>query len=96
MLFGVVGWIVAGVIVGFIVSKSVNLRGDSPTFGIGLAGVGAVVGGWLYSWISGSPVVAFNAWSLVLAGAGAAVVLVIWHVIRSRSPHEQPTVRRSY
>ena len=85
MLIGIIGWIVLGVVVGFIASKVVNLKGDDPGLGIGLAALGGVIGGWLFSAISGSPVTKFDVWSLLFAAIGAALFAAIWHVVRSRS-----------
>jgi uncharacterized membrane protein YeaQ/YmgE (transglycosylase-associated protein family) len=85
MLVGIIGWIIVGLIAGFIASKVVNLRGDDPRIGMGLGAVAAVVGGWLYSTISGSAVSGFNAWSLLFAAIAATVALVTWHVVRSRA-----------
>src|SRR3954471_17161418 len=55
MLIGIIGWLLVGLIAGFIASKLVNLRGDEPGIGIAVASVAAVVGGWLYCAISGKP-----------------------------------------
>lgn len=85
MLFGIIGWIVTGIIIGFIVSKLVNLKGDDPRLGIAIAAVGALVGGWLYSLFSGSAVTAFNTRSLFFAGVASAAALVVWHVVRGRA-----------
>ena len=96
MLIGIIGWIVLGAIVGFIVSKIVELNGDDPIIGIGVAAAGGLAGGWLYSLISGAAISKFNIWSLVFAAFGAGVAMLVFHLIRSRSPHAKPTVRRSY
>ncbi|MGD0389549.1 MAG: GlsB/YeaQ/YmgE family stress response membrane protein [Tepidisphaeraceae bacterium] len=79
MLLGVAGWIVLGLIAGFIASKLVNLRGDDPKMGIYLAAAGALIGGWLYSLFSGSAVTGFNAKSLMFAAIAAVVALAVWH-----------------
>lgn len=93
---GIAGWILVGVIVGVIASRVVDLRGDDPRLGIGLGAGGGLIGGWLYSWISGSQVAMFNVWSLLVAGALAVVAVTVWHVVRRRAPYAQPTIRRSY
>lgn len=95
-LLSILGWALAGAIVGFAASRMVNLHGDDPILGIGLAAVAAVVGGWLYNWISGSPVVIFNPWTLLSGAAAAVVAVAILHTIRGRMPHERPTIRRTY
>lgn len=96
MLMGVLGWLFCGALLGFIASKFVNLRGDDPRLGIGTAALGGVVGGWLYSLISGSPVSGFNVWSLVFASLISLVAVGSWHFFRSRGPYERPSTRRSY
>jgi uncharacterized membrane protein YeaQ/YmgE (transglycosylase-associated protein family) len=87
MLFAIISWAVAGLIVGFIVSKNVNLRGDDPKFGIACGAIGAIVSGLLYRMITGIPVVGFNLWSIIFAAIGAAVVVAAWHFMRSRVEH---------
>jgi len=79
MLIGVAGWIVLGLIAGFIATKLVNLRGDDPKMGICLAATGALIGGWLYSLFSGSAVTGFNGKSLMFAAIAAVVALLGWH-----------------
>ena len=97
MFLGIAGWFVVGLIVGFVASKAVNLRGDDPKLGIAAACGGALLAGALYSMFSGSPVSAWNAWSLIYAAVGAVVLTVIWHLVRSRYISKSSyTVRRSY
>ena len=97
MFIGFVGWVVVGLVVGFIVSKVLNLHGDDPKLGIGVAAAGAVVGGFLYGLISGAPVSAWNLWSIVFAAVGAAAGAAIWHGLRSRYVSRASySVRRSY
>ena len=97
MTFGIVGWVVVGMIVGFIASKVVQLRGDDPKLGIGMAMGGAIFAGILYTLISGVGLRAWNPWSLTFAAIGATVAVVGWHVVRSRTiSHDVGTVRRSY
>jgi uncharacterized membrane protein YeaQ/YmgE (transglycosylase-associated protein family) len=79
MLIGVVGWIVLGTVAGFIASKVVPLRGDDPRMGIAMGAIGGLVGGWLYSWHSGSAVTPFNSASLFYAALVAVLALVAWH-----------------
>jgi uncharacterized membrane protein YeaQ/YmgE (transglycosylase-associated protein family) len=85
MLFGIIGWIVTGLVIGFIASKLVNLKGDDPRLGVAVGAVGAVVGGWMYSLFSGAQVTAFNTLSLFFAMIAAATALLIWHLIRGRA-----------
>jgi uncharacterized membrane protein YeaQ/YmgE (transglycosylase-associated protein family) len=97
MLLGIIGWIVMGLLIGFIAQKFVNLRGDDPKLGIGVATGAAIIMGILYSIISGAGVTAWNPWSLFFAAIGAVGGAVIWHIVRSRSiSHAGHTSRRSY
>ena len=97
MILGVIGWILAGMIMGFIASKLVNLRGDDPRLSIGVAGAGAIVAGALYSIIAGASVGAWNSWSILFAAIGGVVGAVAWHVVRSRYvSRERYVPRRSY
>ena len=97
MFLGILGWVVVGLWVGFIATKIVNLRGDDPRLSIGVAAVGAVVGGAVYTMFSGDGVSPLNVWSLVSAAAGATVGALVWHLVRSRYiSHGGYSVRRSY
>ena len=97
MILGILGWVIVGVIVGFVASKLVNLRGDDPRLSIGAAAAGAIVAGVLYSMISRDGVSAWNAWSILFAAVGATVAAVAWHAVRSRYiSRERYVPRRSY
>lgn len=95
MFMGFIGWVVVGLLVGFIVSKVLDLHGDDPRLGIGIAVAGAIVGATLYTVISGAGVSAFNVWSLIFAAVGAGAGVAGWHLIRSKSVSRAPYSRRS-
>jgi uncharacterized membrane protein YeaQ/YmgE (transglycosylase-associated protein family) len=78
-------WIVLGLISGFIGSKIVNRRGEGFFLDIILGIIGAVVGGWLFSLLGGSPVTGVNAYSLLVAIIGSIVVLLLWHAVARRA-----------
>ena len=98
MIVSIIGWIVAGLVVGFVASKLVNLRGDDPKFGIGAAVGGALVAGVLQRVIGGAAADGgWSAWGLLFAALGAIVGVVIWHAVRSRTiSHDHQSRRRSY
>jgi uncharacterized membrane protein YeaQ/YmgE (transglycosylase-associated protein family) len=97
MFIGVVGWVVVGLLVGFIASKMVNLHGDDPRGGIGVAAVAAIVAAAAYSIISGAGVSAWNLWSVIFAAIGAIAGVVTWHLVRSHYVSRAPqSHRRSY
>ena len=97
MFLGIVGWIAIGALLGFIVSKILNLHGDDPRLGMGVAVGGAIVFAAGYSLISGAGVMPWNPWSMLFAAVGAGIGLATWHGIRSRYvSRARQTHRRSY
>jgi len=68
----VIGWIILGLIAGFIARKIVNKQGGGIVLDIFLGIVGAIAGGFLFS--------------LVGAAVGAVGVLLVYHAISGRSP----------
>jgi uncharacterized membrane protein YeaQ/YmgE (transglycosylase-associated protein family) len=85
MFLGTIGWIVLGIIIGFVVSKFLNLGGDDPKMGISMAAGAALIGGWLYSLFSHSEVTGYNVHALMFAALAAVVVLIAWHTMRHHS-----------
>ena len=80
----VIGWIVLGLIAGFIASKIVNKTGEGVLLDIVLGVIGAVVGGWLFHMFGMSGVTGFNLYSMLVAVGGAIVVLVLYHAIAGK------------
>ncbi len=80
----IIGWIVFGLIAGFIASKIVNKQGEGFIVDVVLGVVGAVVGGYIMSFFGGSGVNGFNIPSMIVAILGAIVVLFIYHAVVSR------------
>ncbi len=79
---GIIAWIILGLVAGFIGSKIVNKSGEGFFVDIILGIVGAVVGGWLFSFFGAHGVTGLNIYSLAVAVVGAIVVLVVYHAIR--------------
>jgi len=80
----IIGWIVLGLIAGFIGSKIVNRAGQGILIDIVLGIVGAIVGGFLFSAVGSTGVTGFNLWSMLVAVVGAVVVLLIYHAVAGR------------
>ena len=80
----VLGWIVLGLIAGFIGSKIVNHSGQGFLLDIVLGIVGAVVGGFLFTVLGATGVTGFNLFSMFVAVVGAVVVLWAYHAIAGR------------
>jgi uncharacterized membrane protein YeaQ/YmgE (transglycosylase-associated protein family) len=80
----IIGWIVLGLIAGFIASKLVNKAGEGLVLDIVLGIVGAIVGGFLFAQFGAQGVTGFNLYSMFVAVIGAVVVLVIYHAVVGR------------
>jgi uncharacterized membrane protein YeaQ/YmgE (transglycosylase-associated protein family) len=80
----VLGWIILGLIAGFIASKIVNRSGQGFLLDIVLGIVGAVVGGFLFSALGATGITGFNLYSMFVAVVGAIVVLWGYHAIADR------------
>jgi uncharacterized membrane protein YeaQ/YmgE (transglycosylase-associated protein family) len=78
----IIGWIILGLIAGFIASKIVNRHGEGVMLDIVIGIVGAVIGGWIMTALGGTGVNGFNLYSMLVAIIGAVVLLVIVHAIR--------------
>ena len=82
MAMGVIGWIVLGLIAGYIAGTQVNKDGEKLAMKIWVGIVGAVSGGWLFTTFGPTEGTGFNLWSLLFAVLGAVVFLMVWHAIR--------------
>jgi uncharacterized membrane protein YeaQ/YmgE (transglycosylase-associated protein family) len=80
----IIGWLVLGLIAGFIASKIVNNNGEGVILDIVLGIVGAVVGGWLFAQFGAAGVTGFNLYSMVVAVVGAVVLLLLYHALFAR------------
>jgi uncharacterized membrane protein YeaQ/YmgE (transglycosylase-associated protein family) len=59
----IIGWIILGLISGFIASKIVNKAGEGFFLDIALGVVGAIVGGLIFSAFGASGITGFNLYS---------------------------------
>ena len=80
----IIGWLVLGLISGFLASKIYSGTGQGVLLDIVLGIVGAFVGGILFSAFGGAPVTGFNPYSMVVATVGAIVVLWLYHAFMGR------------
>ena len=80
----IIGWLILGLIAGFIGSKLVNKSGEGVILDIVLGVVGAMVGGFLFTSFGAAPVTGLNLYSMLVAVVGAVVVLVVYHAIFGR------------
>jgi len=80
----IIGWIVLGLIAGFIASKIVNKQGSGIIVDIILGILGAIVGGYIFTQLGAAPVTGFNLYSMLVAIVGAIIVLLLYHIIFGR------------
>src|SRR5579872_4311856 len=83
-VMSILGWIILGLASGFIANKIVNKTGEGVLLDIVLGVVGALVGGWLFTAFGMHGVTGVNIYSMLVAVAGAIVVLVVYHAITGR------------
>ncbi len=81
----IIAWLILGLVAGFIASKLVNKTGEGLVVDIVLGIVGAIVGGYLFTFFGAAPVTGLNIYSMIVAVVGAVVVLVIYHAVTGRS-----------
>jgi uncharacterized membrane protein YeaQ/YmgE (transglycosylase-associated protein family) len=80
----ILAWIILGLVAGFIASKIVNRTGSGIVMDLLLGVVGAFVGGFLFTRFGAAGVTGLNLYSILVATAGAAVVLIIYHMLAGR------------
>ena len=81
----IIGWIILGLIAGFIGSKIVQGSGQGFFLNIALGIVGALVGGFLYSAIlGGEGVTGVNIGSIIVSIIGAIIVLWVYNAVAGR------------
>ncbi len=78
------GWIIFGLITGFVASRIVNKRGEGCILNVVLGIVGACVGGFIFNSIGSYGITGFNLYSMFVAIIGAIVVLFIYHALTGR------------
>ncbi|WP_043839595.1 GlsB/YeaQ/YmgE family stress response membrane protein [Muricoccus aerilatus] len=80
----ILGWLVLGLIAGFVASKIYAGSGQGVVLDIVLGVIGAIVGGFLFNTFGGAGVTGFNLYSMVVAIIGAVIVLWIYHAVTGR------------
>jgi uncharacterized membrane protein YeaQ/YmgE (transglycosylase-associated protein family) len=81
---GVVSWIILGLIAGFIGSTLVDKQGQVRWLDIALGIAGALVGGFLFDLLEAAGASGLNIYSMIVALAGALVVLLVYNSIMPR------------
>ncbi|EKE15787.1 MAG: hypothetical protein ACD_11C00105G0012 [uncultured bacterium] len=78
---GILIWIIFGALVGWVASMVMNSGGGiAQDIIVGI--VGAVLGGWIMSFLGGSGITGFNLYSFLVALFGAVVLIAIVRAVR--------------
>jgi uncharacterized membrane protein YeaQ/YmgE (transglycosylase-associated protein family) len=77
----IISWIILGLIAGFIGSKIVDRRGQGFWLNTALGIIGALIGGFLFSFFGATGVTGLNIWSMIVAIVGSIVVLMIYNAV---------------
>jgi uncharacterized membrane protein YeaQ/YmgE (transglycosylase-associated protein family) len=80
----ILSWIILGLIAGFIGSKIVDKQGQGFWLNMALGIIGALVGGFLFSFFGAEGVTGLNIWSMIVSVVGAIVVLLIYNAVTGR------------
>ena len=80
----IIGWLILGLIAGFIASQIVNKSGEGLLLDIVLGIIGSMVGGFLFTSLGAAPFTGLNIYSMFVAVIGAVVVLVLYHAVVGR------------
>src|SRR5271165_2480902 len=80
----IIGWIILGLLAGFIASKIVNKTGVGFFLDLVLGIVGALVGGVIFSALGASGITRLNLYSVIVAVNRAVVVWSIYHKVTTR------------
>jgi uncharacterized membrane protein YeaQ/YmgE (transglycosylase-associated protein family) len=80
----IIGWLVLGIIAGFIASRIVGARGQGLLLDIVLGVAGAFVGGALFSAFGAQGITGFDLYSMSVAIVGSVFVLWVYHAVTGR------------
>ena len=82
---GIIAWIVFGLLAGWVAKMLVpgsDPQGCIITMVIGV--LGAVIGGFIGSWLGFGAVTGFNLKSFLIAVVGSVLLLAVYHLLRRR------------
>jgi len=83
---GIIAWIVLGALAGWlasIITKNNASMGLIKNIVVGI--LGAMIGGFVFSFFGGTGITGFNLWSVFVAFVGAAILLIIINLFTKRS-----------
>lgn len=77
---GILTWAIIGLVLGFIFSVIAGRHNTIANLAVGL--VGACVSGWIATLFGLGAIATFNIWNALIALAGAAVLLVLFRLVK--------------
>jgi len=80
----ILGWVLLGLIAGFIGSRIVGNGGQGLLLDIVLGIVGAIVGGFAFDLFGATGITGFNMYSMIVAIIGSILVLWTYHALVGR------------
>ncbi|ADK99889.1 hypothetical protein MMB232_00513 [Brevundimonas subvibrioides] len=84
MGLGIIGWIVIGIIAGWLAEKVMG-RNHGLLTNLIVGVVGALLGGWIAGNLLGIPVGGFNIVTLLVAFGGAVLLLFLLGLVKRRA-----------
>ena len=84
MGLGIIGWLVIGVVAGWLAEKVMG-RNHGLITNLIVGVVGALIGGFIAANVFGTPVGGFNLGTLVVAFLGACLLLFLLGLIKRRA-----------
>ena len=83
---GILAWIVLGLVAGFLASLVMRGGGYGVIGDIVVGVIGALLGGWLFTLLTGQPgVTGLNVGSILVAFVGACLLIAILRAVSSRA-----------
>ena len=83
MGLGIIGWIVIGIVAGWLAEKVMG-RSHGLVTNLIVGIVGALIGGFIAESLLGTPVGGFNLMTLLVAFAGAVLLLFLMGLVKRR------------
>ena len=84
MGLGIIGWIVIGIVAGWLAEKVMG-RNHGLVTNLIVGVVGALLGGWIAGNLLGMPVGGFNIVTLLVAFGGAVLLLFLLGLVKRRA-----------
>lgn len=86
MGLGIIGWLIIGALAGWIASMITGKNSQMGAWANIIVGIiGGFLGGFIMNILGGYGITGFNLWSLLVATAGAVILLWIINAIKKKT-----------